>query len=309
MRPLALILVGLMACAAPAEEEWSPAADWSVDTVSHWSVLTDGLLEPRGIARWQDAWYVAERGGGRILRIADGESTTFASGLAGPWAVVPLGDSLVVTDRDAGAVLRFDSSGASTVLLDGLVAPTEIIAIGELVYLLDEEDGSLWSNASQSALTDGLAKPTALAEAEGVIYIAESGSPDRVSSYSISTGTVDTYASNEDIPHGVSTSPAGVFFTGRSPRWPYAGWIYGGPTGSSPSLCESPPGVERIIAAGDYLLWNTYESILRCPLTGGPYEMLAPETSVGSMAVIDELITWTDRQRGAVYQTGTEPTE
>jgi hypothetical protein len=309
MRSLTVILVGLTACAPAEEAAWAPVADWSLEQVPTWDVLTEGLVEPRGIAWWQEAWYVAERGDGRVVRIANGEVTPFAKDLVGPWGLLALGDQLLVTDRDDGKLISFDLNGDSSVLLDGLLAPTELLAIDGEAYLLDEEDGSLWKSSSPEALVEGLEKPTSLDHSNGVIYISESGSPDRLSSYSIADNTIETYASNADIPYGVSANDDGVFFTGRSTRWPYAGWVYGGETGSSPALCESPPGIERIVATAEYLIWNTYESILRCPVSGGPYEMLAPETAVGSIVVLDEVMTWTDRQRGAVYQTSTTPDE
>jgi glucose/arabinose dehydrogenase len=309
MRCLPLITCGLLACVPPQEDEWAPEASWAVDEVEHWDVLAEGLDEPSGLVWWDEAWFIAERGGGRIIRIQDGEVTLFASELSGPWGLVALEDSLIVTERDAGNVLAFDRAGSSSVLIAGLSAPTELISTEDGVYLLDEDDGALWKTSSPTALVDGLEKPTSLAWSDGLIYITESGSPDRVSTYSVSDDTLQTYAANADVPYGVAVSDAGVFFTGRSTRWPYAGWIYGGEVGTTKELCESPPGVERIVVDSDSIVWNTYESILRCSTSGGAYEMIAPETAVGSLTVSEEMVTWTDRQRGAVYQraaTGTD---
>ena len=305
MRYFSLIGIGLFACGPPEGEAWTPEEGWDVGEVAHWNVLAEGLDEPRGLAWWDESWFVAERAGGRITRIQDGQTSTFASDLDGPWGLLAVGDNLIVTERDGGKVLSLDKTSESSVLIDGLSAPTELISVNDAVYLIDEEYGALWETSSSTALASGLAKPTSLAWSDGLVYITESGSPNRVSTYSESSDTLETYASNGDIPYGVSTSDAGVFFTGRSTRWPYAGWVYGGEIGTIQQICESPPGIERIVAGSEEVIWSTYESILRCSTAGGPYEMLAPETAVGDLTVSAEQITWTDRQRGAVYQRGT----
>ena len=304
MRLISLVL--LMGCSAEVLNTWEPEPAWTNDTVVSWETLVEGLDEPRGIVALDNGgWAVAERGAGRVIRIDEvGSMEVLVDGLIGPWGLAEVAsDVLLVSDRDGGQVLLIEGDMVTTIE-DGLIAPTEILMSGAEGYFIDEEAGELWSTdlSEGTLLASNLDTPTGLSAAAGRVYIAESGSADRVSVWDDSSDSiVVNYFVGVDVPHDVVATPTAVYFTGRSLRWPYGGWMYGGPS-TPTTLCESTPGADRVALDGDTLVWSTYESILSCSADGSPFTMVAPETSVGDLVARDGVVVWTDKQRGAVYR-------
>ncbi len=86
----------------------------------------DNLQLPVSAVRYGDVIAVAEHGSGQVRALNAALPTTFATGLAAPTDLVTDGDSLWVSDRIAGQVLKIAAQGKRIepeIVADGLDAP------------------------------------------------------------------------------------------------------------------------------------------------------------------------------------------
>jgi len=78
------------------------------------SELATGLDQPMGVAFGPDgAVHVAESGAGRVVKLAGGRKETVIDGLARPEGIAFSGDTLVIADPGANALVTCDASGGN----------------------------------------------------------------------------------------------------------------------------------------------------------------------------------------------------
>jgi sugar lactone lactonase YvrE len=101
-------------------------------------LLASVLDEPYGVALAPNgALVVAERGAGRVVSIASGETHLLAGGLHEPMGVVIAWDgSCYATESGAGRVIKINGSGVETVLA-GLQRPQGLTLSGSTLYIVD----------------------------------------------------------------------------------------------------------------------------------------------------------------------------
>ena len=109
----------------------------------------------------------------------------------------------------------------------------------------------------------------------------------------------------DDIPHQMFLNDDSFFLTTRSFRWPYAGWIVKLEENSGSmqeqKLSETPPEPEWIGTTNNYVYWSSKQSITRVPKDGGMFEMVAPQTTIGDLLIVDQQVWWTDSKGGRVF--------
>ncbi|MBT3222113.1 MAG: hypothetical protein HN348_23820 [Proteobacteria bacterium] len=299
-------LIFLIACQQePAS--WTPAEPWSEVEVQAPELVLSDLADPRGIAVVGDTLVIAEYGGGRVLTVDDGVVEELATELANPYMLDANEDYIVVSERGGGRVLALRGD-TQTIVAEGLTTPGRIVLEGSEAWWLDEGTSSLWhadlEAETSEILRDGLDSPLGLDVADRLVYLAERGDLNRVI-------TVDSETLAEEVVRAVAETPMDVvvgnlqaYFSARSFRWPYGGFIYGE---SGSGLCESPPGLQWLTVNDAHVYWSSNQSISRVALDKDTYELVVLQTAVGDLALGEDALFWTDRQRGQVLTVTTGP--
>ena len=93
-------------------------------------IVLDGQHELVGVAvAPDDSVYVSDRKAGRVLRLApSGQLTVAAHGLEEPRGLATTGAGLLIAETKAGRVLRLEPSGALTILASGIRNPRALAA-------------------------------------------------------------------------------------------------------------------------------------------------------------------------------------
>jgi hypothetical protein len=306
--PARLALAALMALTAcgPATDDtgWQPDSNWSNDEFAGHSALFEGLDDPRGIARTDTAWIVAEMDAGRVVAIENGVLTVLADGLDEPYMVAASATGVVVTERGGGRVLHI--AAETTVLAEGLGTPGRVVSDGTSAWWVDEEDETIWAadlETGEAAILAEIDDPIGLDWTLEALYVARQGSADCVSRVDLNTGEETVLAEVDENPVDVVATDSGVFMTSESHYWPYGGWIYDvdGESGAVDSLANSPPKPSWIDANDTHVFWMTTENIVAVPQDGGTYETLAILTAPGDLVVTENGLFWTDRHQGSVF--------
>jgi hypothetical protein len=148
-------------------------------------------------------------------------------------------------------------------------------------------------------VSDDLTEPTGLTGTSDSVVVADAGSGELLA-FDSTTGVETLLAAPDESPRDVVADQGDLVFTARSERWPGGGWVYGLPEAGGPldSLSYSPPGIDRVVIAGDYIYWTSAQSITRAPRSGGSYEVLATETRIAGFYVTNDRVLWTDPDRG-----------
>lgn len=165
---LAFFLAGALACASArrVQVDAAPALEWPAEN-------------PR--VRLETVIRLETDEGGRFLRwLGEGESPGFA--FRRPYGVAWDGPDLIVTDPDAGRVVRIDAKGRLTTSREGaLVGPLGVIAAcaGDGVVISDSRSGKvLFLDRDLARIereVDGLVRPTGLACHGGSVFVLETG--------------------------------------------------------------------------------------------------------------------------------------
>lgn len=140
-------------------------------------VLADGFDQLYGVAMAGDAAVVAELGTGRVLSIRPGHVEVLASGLRDPigMAIAPDGACLV-SEAEAGRVVKLTGSGAQTVL-DDLRRPQGILVRGRELYVVDADAKSLIAFDLEHATRRTVAADLPVGAPQGVVPKPLKGMP------------------------------------------------------------------------------------------------------------------------------------
>jgi len=285
-------------------------SEWPELTVAQTpDILLDGLDDPTGITEMEGSFVLAERGADTLHWIAgDGIADgLLATGVPGPNQLLAVPGGIVVT-----------SSAPPGIWLVAEAADPESLWSGQADVLdLHFQEGRLWFSVSEGAsspaslrwlalsdsgvglVSEDLTDPTGLTGTSDSIVVADAGSGELLA-FDSTTGVETLLAAPDESPRDVVADQGDLVFTARSERWPGGGWVYGLPEAGGPldSLSYSPPGIDRVLVAGDYIYWTSAQSITRAPRSGGSYEVLATETRVADFCVTKDRLVWTDPDRG-----------
>lgn len=285
------------------------------------TTLASDLAEPRGIALIGDTLYVAEHFAGRIVAIprAGGVARKVVDGRKGPWRIATDGQVLVVTEREAGDVVRVTTDGAVSVLASGLGAPTDVrIRDGTAYVVATGTDGgadSLWSmdlgGVSSAKIVDGIVRAASLSVGASVVYF----SADQVQATSgnvfatprAGDGGVTVVASTPNVAYGLFADEAsGLVYwgvlKGQNPSAGH-GWINRASLdGGMPEMIAIAPGgcVDHLQLSSSALYYTSCSTLMRVT-SGGAHDDLAVNTYAGDFVVAGGAIYWTDVAAGRVY--------
>ena len=104
----------------------------------------DDLGQPVSAVRFGSGLAIAEHIGGRVILIANGQTSVLAEGLQAPTGLAARDGDLYVTDRGAGSVLQVAAAGAAIaprVLAAGLALPEGITLTNRGIAVVEGESG------------------------------------------------------------------------------------------------------------------------------------------------------------------------
>ncbi len=278
-------------------------------------VLVEGLVAPCGLVSGRDGLWVAEAGAGRVILVPSvgGPPEERAAELGEPWMLsLADDDSVLVTERAGGRVLRIDGAGV-TVLAVGQSRPGRIRAVAGAAVWVDEGTGADDGAVRRVPLEGGdvqevaasLAAPRGLAVLDGAVLFAEAAAR-RV----VQVGAAGDSTELEDLdgtPVDVAADPEtrDVFWMSAGSRG--GGWLHR----SDPLLATddlvtfSPPGPSWLALGGDFVTWSTASTISRAPREAertSKYEDVAVQVSVCDFVLEADAVTWTDPTTGRLLR-------
>jgi|GEM_PF-6881899 len=297
-------LIGAACTPAETDTGWVPEDGWTNDEPADHTTVFSGLDDPRGLVTTANGLAVAEMDEGRVVEIVDGGLSILADGLDEPYMLAASTSGVVATERGAGRVLYL-ADDTITVLSDGQESPGRVVAQEDSAWWIDEGSEEIWAadlNTSTATVLAAVDDPTGLDWTSEGLLVTRAGSCDCLSLIDLETGVETELIDVEENPVDVLATEAGIFMSAESHYWPYGGWLYSidAENESASSLSYSPPGPAWLAANDTHLFWTTDGNIVAVPLEGGTYQTLAILTAPGDLAVTEDAIFWTDRQRGAV---------
>ena len=241
---------------------------------------------------------------GRVVSVEGGVVEVLLEGLEDPYMVAAGDHGVVVTERGGGRVLHLAEE--TTVLAEGMSKPGRVIVEEDRAWWLDEDKGELWMadlGTGEAAVLAQVSDPSGLAWTEQGVLVARAGDCDCVTLIDVESGDQTDVVDVEENPVDVLATEAGVFLSAESHYWPYGGWLYSVDVeeGDAEDLANSPPGPSWLAANSTHLFWVSDENIVTVPHEGGTYQTLAILTSPGDLRGTETALYWTDRHRGAVY--------
>lgn len=281
-------------------------------------ILLDGLDDPAGITAMEGSFVVAERGADALHWLSsDGSSYgLLPAGILGPSLLIAVPGGIVVTSSAPPGIWSVAGAAAPQNLWSGEASVLDLHLQGDrLWFSLSEGESSAASlrwlglgNSESGLVSEDLSEPTGLTATADSVVVADAGSGELLA-FDSTTGAETVLAAPDESPRDVVADQGDLFFTARSERWPGGGWVYGLPEGGVvlESLSYSPPGIDRLVVAGDYIYWTSAQSITRAPRSGGSYEVLATETRVADFYVTDDRLLWTDPDRGQLLSVPLSP--
>jgi hypothetical protein len=291
-----LISLACTGSAGTADSGWEPETWDPANEVENAEVLAEGLEGPWGLAMSDEDLLIVERDAGRLVRLtAAGELETLAEGLDGCRWVEAGSDGAVVVGDTTAWWIDLDS-GAVTVLTDVLEAGGPAALDDGRIAVVDPS--GLWLGDSAGLqLTDlELDDPTDVTWSDDTLWIANA--PGLVQA--TADGTWLAEIAVEDAPTAVVAEGSDLFLTATSSRWPYPGWVLGGPPDDLATLSITPPEPGRIALTEDTVYWASKQSITAVPREGGAYTVVGSRTAVEDLVVVAGKPVWTDAQRGLV---------
>ncbi|MFN7134533.1 MAG: SUMF1/EgtB/PvdO family nonheme iron enzyme, partial [Myxococcales bacterium] len=281
-------------------------------------LIASGLNAPGAVVRRAGALVVAEAGTGTVIELSGDDRRVLHSGARGPLALAVDGDRLYVAERAGGRILRLDA--ATTVVAEGENGPSHVAAgHDEVAWATADAIRRASGAGSAETLVGGLDGVAGLALTATHVYFAEAGAADptraRLARVARGGGEADTLVDSgffgtgagSHQPTDVALAPDGsrLWFLVRLRGWPGSGFAcHVAIVGGNPACVSySPPYLDRLVVAGGALFWTTQRSVVSAPLSSpAPFRIPATWTSPGGLAVDAESLVWTDRQSGRVYR-------
>jgi hypothetical protein len=307
MRTQRLIFLAMSGCTAGVEDTGFLPEDWpDVPQVLDPEILLEGLSSPMGLALCGDQVCVAEYGAGRVV---EESGAIYADGFEGPWGLASAGSGLVLTDRDGGVVYAV-SLESSQSLAEGLDEPMAVDA---------DDTRACWTEGTTAqtrigcgafdfgvatVVVEDIPGPIRLAlDGSQLIYGtgANSGSIHRVN---LESGEVELLSSFNGPVKDVLLHQEAIYYTQQQVNWPSGGWVGRVEEGAGVELSYSPPEPALLVATEDWLIWSSLQSISAVAIGGGDYHILADQTAVGGMLVVDGDLYWSDQKSGRLLRLG-----
>jgi hypothetical protein len=314
-----VLVLPFFGMASGCEDVFLPEVLPEVPAAAVPEVLLDGLDDPAGLAHFADGGFVlAVRGAGTLYSLdPDGaEIGDIVSGLPGPDRLAVVDALLVVSTADEPGLWAVDPSGAVSPLWGGDAPVVGLSLVSQRLWFVlglgDSTSPSLrWldlDSKDHGVITEDLDDPGGFTVVDDTVFLADPGRGELLAFDRLS-GSETVLAVPDEDPRDVVWDDGDLFFTARSDRWPGGGWIYAtAETGGALSpLSYSPPGIDRLSLAGDFLYWSSAQSITRAPRDGGTYEVLASETRVADFLVLPDRLVWTDPDRGQLLSVPLDP--
>lgn len=287
------------------------------------TALASGLDDPRGIAIVGDNVYVAEHGAGRVVSIPrkGGPLVVLAKDRKGPLYMATDGQVLIVTEREAGDVVRLTTAGALDVLAS-LEAPTDVAVRDGAAWVLatgvDGGLGAVWrialGGAAPQAIVAAVDRPIALDVGAASVYFTArkvQGAAGNVfaASRDLDAGDdVQTVIATTDNARGVEVDEAaGLVYWGVTKATGAGaghGWVdrteFDG--AATTTIAIAPTGcVDRLRRSGGFVYFATCVTLVRVAVDAGAAQDLVTNTTVGDFAVDGNTVYWTDMGAGRVY--------
>ncbi|MBR5756835.1 MAG: hypothetical protein IKX96_04670, partial [Firmicutes bacterium] len=106
------------------------------------------------------------------------DGSLLEAGFVLPWAVIPYGSGLAVSDQGSNTIRLIDGSSVKTLVSAkaGLKSPSGIATDGENLYIADTENDRIVvmdKNGNIKNYASGISGPTGLAYGDGALYVCE----------------------------------------------------------------------------------------------------------------------------------------
>ena len=252
------------------------------------------LKKPQGLISYGGGLLVTDSEDETISFLLNREQTVITDTLPAPNDIINHNDDVFFTTESSIEKLLVEEE-SSEILADNLVSPKRITWYNESLYWIEEGSLYVLDNDTPLALCLDLISPYDMIVWEDALWITTQEDKGLWTLDNEECTRIETF---DDIPHRMTVSQQKLWITTRSFRWPYGGWVVSFDGNQLEKHTESPPEPEHILGWNNQIVWSSKQSITSFEET--PYTMLAAQTTIGALVVVEDTLYWSDPHGGRI---------